>query len=168
MKEENLSAQGKVIVTSESYWFFFKNRAKRAFRRFQFWREFFLYFFIGSMGLWVPYCLDLSSDALLFDPINSLTFGIVTLCVILESRLFMSEADDRKMPEVTKLIVFILTVSLALTYIKGVKSGGESLFLFLNWVNISLVVTIILWIIHHVNSSRYDSESTNGMLGGDF
>ncbi|MGA4653449.1 hypothetical protein [Enterobacter hormaechei] len=163
-----MDTQNKVTVASESYCYNFKARAKRAVKKFEFWRELFLYFFIGSMGLWVPYAFELSDNALLFDPINALTFGVATLCVILEARIFMSDSDDRKMPEITKLIVLGLTIVLVLTYIKGVKSHGGNIFLFLNWVNISLGATIILWFIHHVNSSRYDSESTNGMLGGDF
>ncbi|WP_155243328.1 hypothetical protein [Serratia plymuthica] len=111
--------------------------------------------------------LDMPGVDTVFEPMNVLTFGVVTLFIILEARFFMAESDDGRSPEKTKIIVLVGFVFLCIGYVKGVLTSGDSIFFGVSWIHLSLFLTILIWFINHVNTSRYDPKDINSMLGGN-
>ncbi|HGA9354026.1 TPA: hypothetical protein ACIUA4_004556, partial [Salmonella enterica subsp. enterica serovar Saintpaul] len=69
-------------------------------------------------------------------------------------------------PGVTKLIVLLGVILLCIGYVKGVVTNGTPLFWGMGWVHISLFFTMLVWLLNHVNTSRYDPKGINEMLGG--
>ncbi|WP_297205635.1 hypothetical protein [uncultured Pluralibacter sp.] len=161
-----MSDDSNTITSSDSYIKSTGIRCINAMCALSFWREFIAYFILGSMGLWLPPFLGASGANAVFDPMNVLTFGLVTLFIILEARLFMDKNDDAKSPGVTKLIVLLGVILLCIGYVKGVVTNGTPLFWGMGWVHISLFFTMLVWLLNHVNTSRYDPKGINEMLGG--
>lgn len=155
------------VIANENYikstWY----RLKNAFTELSFWREFIAYFILGTLGLWLPFFLEMPGANTLFEPMNVLTYGLVTLFIILEARVFMAENDDGRSPGTTKVIVLVGVIFLCIGYVKGVLTSGAALFWGVNWIHLSLFFTVLIWIVNHVNTSKYDSKNINSMLGGN-
>ncbi|MBS4688485.1 hypothetical protein J4G63_14685 [Aeromonas sobria] len=162
-----MSNERNTVVSGGNYIKSTCQRGRNAFKSLSFWREFIAYFILGSMGLWLPAFLSIPSASKVFEPLNVLTFGVATLCITLEARLFMSTSDDDQSSGVTKLIVLVGVFFLGIGYVKGVMTNGNPIILDINWVHISLFLTIIVWLINHINTSRYNERDVNNMLGGD-
>ncbi|HHA1391351.1 hypothetical protein [Enterobacter ludwigii] len=162
-----MSNDTDTVIANDNYikstWCRFKN----AFTELSFWRELIAYFILGSLGLWLPCFLNMPGANTVFEPMNVLTFGLVTLFIILEARVFMAENDDGRSPGTTKVIVLVGFVFLCIGYVKGVLTNGMAIAWGISWVHLSLFFTILIWIVNHVNTSRYDSKNINSMLGGN-
>ncbi|MGN5054376.1 hypothetical protein ACTG2D_08645 [Aeromonas veronii] len=162
-----MSNNNHAVVSRENYLKSTCKRGGNALKSLSFWREFIAYFILGSMGLWLPVFLALPGASKVLDPVNVLTFGAVTLFITLEARFFMSMSDDNKSAGITKLIVLVGVFLLGVGYVKGVITAGNPVFLCFSWVHISLLFTIFIWFLNHINTSRYDGKDVNNMLGGN-
>lgn len=162
-----MSNNDRTVVSKENYFNSVYKRAGNALKSLSFWREFIAYFILGSMGLWLPAFLALPGASKVFDPVNVLTFGVVTLFITLEARFFMSVSDDDKSAGITKLIVLVGVFLLGVGFVKGIITAGSPVVLCFSWVHICLLFTIFIWFINHVNTSQYDEKDVNNMLGGN-
>lgn len=150
------------MVTSEDpYFSTLWSRFKNAIKRIEFWRGFIAIFFFGGMGIWIPYCFDWPGYLTLYEPQAIFTFGIATLAIILEARLFMERDDDGKWSNCNKLIVFIIVVISLVLSIKSGISNDHSMGIF------TLLLILFIWIYNHINQSIYDNSCNINPLGGD-
>lgn len=129
------------------------------------WRELFVIFFLGTIGVWVPFMFDWPGNDILLRPEAVFTFGIATMVVILERRLFLDISEDGKFFTATKFIIFILFIVSFLSYLKGIHAtevNSSS-----RWINLALSLTFLAWFYNHINNSRYDETSLLSVLGGE-
>lgn len=155
------------MVTKESYLKLLKTRGGNALRSFELWRECIAIFFFGSMGFWIPYFFNWEGYDRLFDPKTIFTFGVATIVMILEARLFLDVEQDNRSPNVTKLIIFVGSFTTILFYFKSISiypSDPECAFYL---VILGLFFTFLIWLFNFINRSDFDGSGLTGSLGGD-
>lgn len=156
-----------MIVSSDSYFKVFFSRLFKAIRCLKFWRGAIAIFFFGSMGIWLPNFYGWDGYFNVFDPKTVFTFGVTTMVMILEARIFMTEEEDNKSPALTKLLVFIGTTFALLSYFKSITLSAASPENAIFWVKLGLILTALVWLINVINQSEYDKSVMTGSLGGD-
>ena len=155
-----------MIVNSENYFCVIFFRFINACRCIKFWREAIAIFFFGSMGVWLPYFFDWAGYSILLDPKTVFTFGVATMVMILEARIFMTEEEDNKSSGITKLIVFVGTTFALLAYFKSISLSITSPLEAISWVRKGLLLTALVWLFNIINKAEYDDSSITGSLGG--
>lgn len=156
-----------MIVSSENYFYIFFSRLFNAIRCIKFWRGAIAIFFFGSMGVWVPTFFDWTGYTSVFDPKTVFTFGVATMVMILEARIFMTEEDDNKSSSLTKLLIFVGATLALLSYFKSITLAVTSPINAICWVKAGLIITVLVWLINVINQSEYDKSVMTGSLGGD-
>ncbi len=156
-----------MIVTQDKYLYVVFARLFNAFQCLKFWREALAIFFFGSMGVWLPVFFDWVGYSSVFDPKTVFTFGIATMVMVLESRIFMSPEDDNKYSNFTLLVVFLGSVLAFLAYFKSITISVSEPIEAVTWVKRGFFVMAFVWLYHVINKSDYDPSLMNGALGGD-
>lgn len=155
-----------MITSSESYIKVTLLRSCKALRSSVFWREFIAVFLFGTLGLWLPVFLDWSGATSLLDPRSLFIFGVATLAMVVEKRMFISPDQDNKFTSITKSVVLFGSITAVIIYGKAMVSGmplDESN----NWAICAFLLTFFIWFYNFFNDARFDHNSLNGSLGGD-
>ncbi|MDO6620404.1 hypothetical protein [Shewanella sp. 6_MG-2023] len=156
-----------MIVSQDNYFYVLIARFLNALKCIRFWREGFVIFFFGSMGVWLPVFFGWIGYTSIFDPKTVFTFGIATMVMILEARIFMSPEDDNKYSKFTLLVVFLGSIFAVLAYFKSITITTTDPESAISWVQRGLLITGIVWLYNVINKSEYDPTLMTGTLGGD-
>jgi drug/metabolite transporter (DMT)-like permease len=156
-----------MVVSNENYFCMIFFRFRNAVKCIKFWREAIAIFFFGSMGVWLPYFFNWTGYSNLFDPKTVFTFGVATMVMILEARIFMTEEEDSKSSGITKLFVFVGTTLALLAYFKSISISAISPLNAICWVQGGLALTALVWLFNVINRAEYDPSMMNSALGGD-
>lgn len=150
-----------MIISSDSYLRVTVSRCCRALKSNVFWREFIAVFFLGTLGLWLPVFLNWAGASSLLDARSLFIFGVATLAMVVERRMFISSEHDNKFTTVTKSFVLFGSIAVVIIYGKAMSANSES------WALFAIFLTFIIWFYNFVNNSKFDSNTLNGSLGGD-
>jgi len=156
-----------MIVSEDNYFYVIVSRLFNAFQCIKFWREAIAIFFFGSMGVWLPVFFEWAGYASVFDPKTVFTFGIATMVMVLESRMFMTTEEDNKRSKLTMLVVFVGSFLAVLAYFKSITISLVEPEEAIVWVKRGLFITAAVWLYNVINKSEYDSSLMTGALGGD-
>ncbi|MBY8048815.1 hypothetical protein KW482_18985 [Vibrio fluvialis] len=155
-----------MITSSESYIKVTVLRCCKALKSSMFWREFIAVFLFGTLGLWLPVFLNWAGATRLLDARSLFIFGVATLAMVVEKRMFISADQDNKFTSITKSIVLFGSIAAVIIYGKAMVSG-MSLDESENWVIFAFSLTFFIWFYNFFNDARFDHNSLNGSLGGD-
>lgn len=117
--------------------------------------------FLGTLGLWLPVFLNWAGASSLLDARSLFIFGVATLAMVVERRMFISSEHDNKFTTVTKSFVLFGSIAVVIIYGKAMSANSES------WALFAIFLTFIIWFYNFVNNSKFDSNTLNGSLGGD-
>lgn len=151
-----------MIVSSDSYFKITLSRCCNALKSGVFWREFIAVFIFGTLGLWLPVFFNWSSSTSLLEPKSLFIFGVATLVMVVEKRMFMCSSQDNKFTTITKSFVLFGSIGAVIVYGKAMTTLESE-----NWAVGAMLLTVFIWLYNFVNNSTFDNNALNGSLGGD-
>jgi hypothetical protein len=106
--------------------------------------------FIGGIGIWLPYVVDKSSSAVLFESQNVFTYSVAILGTLVVEGFFGNK--QKSLAALGLIFGFLALLFCSIGYF-NLRTGLSF------WVNLGAILSLIIFLLANVNDERFDDEN---------
>jgi hypothetical protein len=106
--------------------------------------------FIGGIGIWLPYVVNTSENAVLFESQNVFTYAVAILGTLVVEGFFGNK--QKNIAALGLIFGFIAFLLCSIGYF-NLRTGLSI------WVNIGAFVSLLIFLLANVNDERFDDQN---------